>query len=614
MRAGRYLDGSDGGLYRLDTPTTPSWSDLNGNLNTIQFKGIGLHPTNANIVIGGSQDNGTELYTGNPVWLETDGGDGGFAKFSPTNGNRAYHQIPNGSFGTNFFRRSDDGGNTWATKTATISGDVNVQNFYAPFSVDPANGDRVLYGTNRVWETTNGGDAWTPISNSGSNGFTNGGNFVDSIGIAKTDTNTVYAATGGAFASTSQIFVTTNHGGLWTEHDLPAGNGRVNELQVDPTNSQLAYAVVNRFNANGHVFRTTNGGAVWSNISGNLPNMPVWSIQIDPSTVPSTLYIGAEDGVYVSTNTGTTWTRFGTGLPNAQCFQIELNNSLSILGVATHGRGAWEISTGAAPPGPLCTNFFEKFDSVTAPALPAGWTATNAQGPAPLWVTSTTTPDTAPNDAFVDDAAVVSDKDLDTPGIFITSASAQVSFRNSYNLERDATNFYDGGVLEVSSPNINGGAFTDITNAAVGGNFVSGGYVGTISNCCGSALIGRMAWSGDSGGYITTVANLGPNVVGQTIKLRFRMGSDDSVGVVGWRIDSLAVTNTDCPLQTAVSRKGPRRSRHLRYQSTSGSTRWSRWGRRPHRRSGSASDSGYLFRPRHRGCGSGDSRHRKRHI
>ena len=53
-----------------------------------------------------------------------------------------------------------------------------------------------------------------------------------------------------------------------------------------------------------------------------------------------------------------------------------------------------------------------------------------------------------------------------------------MTFRHSFNLERDTSNFYDGGVLEVSSPNINGGAFTDITNAAVGGNFVSGGYVG----------------------------------------------------------------------------------------------------------------------------------------
>jgi photosystem II stability/assembly factor-like uncharacterized protein len=553
---GKYLDGNDGGIYRLDDPVTPSWSDLNGNLSTIQFMGIGLHPTNPNIAIAGSQDNGTELYTGNVVWLLTDGGDGGIAKFSPTNGNRVYHQIPNGSFGTNFFRRSDNGGNTpWVTKTASIAVDVNVQNFYAPFSVDPNNGDRVLYGTNRVWETTNGGDSWTPISVVNGNGFNNGGNNVDAIGIAPADGNTVYAATGGTFASNSQIFVTTNHGGSWTEHDLPAGNGRVNDIAVETSNSQIAYVVVSRFNNNGHVFRTTNGGTSWTNISGNLANMPVWSIQLDPSTNPATIYIGAEDGVYSSTDLGANWSRFGTGLPNAQVFQIALNNTTHILAAGTHGRGAWEISTGAAPIGPLCTNFFEKFDSVVAPALPAGWAAANAQGPAPLWVTSTTTPDTAPNSAFVDDPVVNSDKDLDTPGILITSANAQVSFRNSFNLERDATNFYDGGVLEISSPNINGGAFTDITNAAVGGNFVSGGYSGVISNCCGSVLAGRNAWSGNSGGYINTVANLGPNVVGQTIKLRFRMGSDSSVGMSGWQIDGLAVTVTDCPLQSAVSSK-----------------------------------------------------------
>ena len=64
-----------------------------------------------------------------------------------------------------------------------------------------------------------------------------------------------------------------------------------------------------------------------------------------------------------------------------------------------------------------------------------------------------------------------------------------------------------------------------------------------------------MAWSGNSGGYINTIANLGPNIVGQPIKLRFRMGSDSTVGMPGWRIDGVAVTVADCPLQTAVSRK-----------------------------------------------------------
>jgi hypothetical protein len=180
---GKLLDGDDGGIYRLDDPTASVWSDLNGNLETIQFQGIGLHPTDPNKAIGGSQDNGTEVFTGSVVWTETDGGDGGFAKFSQTNGLRAYHQIPVASFGPNFFRRSDDGGNTWATKTTSIVADLNNQNFYAPFVVDPGNGDRVLYGTFNVWETTNGANNWTALSSVGLNGWNPSGFNVDAIGL-----------------------------------------------------------------------------------------------------------------------------------------------------------------------------------------------------------------------------------------------------------------------------------------------------------------------------------------------------------------------------------------------------------------------------------------------
>ena len=396
---GKLLDGDDGGIYRLNDPTVPTWNDLNGNLTTIQFTGIGLHPTNASIVIGGSQDNGTELYTGNSVWTATDSGDGGYAKFSPTNGSRAYHQAPVASFGNgNFFSRSDDGGNNWAIKTNGMSGD-NTQNFYAPFSVDPTNGDHVLFGATNVWETTNGGDLWTAIATQGTGGFNSSGS-VDAIGIAPSNpTNTFYVATGGSFAASSKIFATTNHGTSWTEIDLPAGNGRVNDIAVDATTAQIAYAVVNQFNANGNVFRTVNGGTIWTNISGNLTNLPVWSIQIDNSTVPSTLYIGADDGVYSSSNLGVSWSRLGAGLPNAQAVQVALSNTLNILGVATHGRGAWEIQTGTAPtPTPTPTPTPAASPTPTPTATPVA-SATPTPTPTPTPVASPTptpTPTPAP--------------------------------------------------------------------------------------------------------------------------------------------------------------------------------------------------------------------------
>jgi len=201
--------------------------------------------------------------------------------------------------------------------------------------------------------------------------------------------------------------------------------------------------------------------------------------------------------------------------------------------------------------GVLNVVFSENFDGVVAPALPAGWTTafTNGDGDCtvggPLctlgsnWTTVNTSSDTAPNSAFHNDPSCVTNNVLDSPNISINTTNAQVTFRHSFNTE----DTFDGSVLEVSSPNINAGAFTDITNAAVGGSFVTGGYTDTISTSFLSPIAGRQAWSGNSGGFITTVANLGPNVLGQTIKLRFRFASDCSVGVTGHNIDTVTVSD-----------------------------------------------------------------------
>src|SRR6185436_19408785 len=110
---------------------------------------------------------------------------------------------------------------------------------------------------------------------------------------------------------------------------------------------------------------------------------------------------------------------------------------------------------------------------------------------------------------------------------------------HTYNLEQN----FDGGVIEVSSPNINGGTYTDITDAAVSGSFSAGNYSPSISTFnYQSPIAGRRAWTGNSGGYINSAVNLGPFVNGQTIKLRFRMGADNSVSAAGWRIDTITTT------------------------------------------------------------------------
>ena len=196
------------------------------------------------------------------------------------------------------------------------------------------------------------------------------------------------------------------------------------------------------------------------------------------------------------------------------------------------------------PSGPCVENF----DGVTAPALPAGWVASNPDpGDGTLWVTSTTTPASPPNAAFIPDQDGISDKVLDRLNVTINSTAPMMSFRNNFDTEFSGGIFWDGGVLEISSPNINGGDFTDITDPAVGGSFVSGGYTGQIDGTANNPLAGRMAWSSNSGGYIDTVINMGPNLTGQTVTLRFRMGSDGFLGAPGVHIDNISITGASCP-------------------------------------------------------------------
>jgi hypothetical protein len=205
----------------------------------------------------------------------------------------------------------------------------------------------------------------------------------------------------------------------------------------------------------------------------------------------------------------------------------------------------FNITTGVA-----ASFFSENFDSVVAPVLPAGWTST-ASGIGVAWVTSTTTPNSAPNEAFAPDPSNIGDSLLVSPVITVPANGGQVSFKNSYNTEST----FDGAVLEIS---INGGAFADIITA--GGSFVSGGYNATISTSFSSPIAGRMAWSGNSGGYVNSVVNLPAAANGQNIQLQWRMASDTSIAATGVMIDDVVITHPVCcsaavpALTSAVSR------------------------------------------------------------
>lgn len=182
------------------------------------------------------------------------------------------------------------------------------------------------------------------------------------------------------------------------------------------------------------------------------------------------------------------------------------------------------------------TTLTENFDGVTAPVIPAGWTATAELGGI-NFVTSASGPDSEPNSAFaLDPTTIGGGTSLTSPSVAIGSQAAAVSFRNKWSTEAG----WDGGVLEIS---VSGGAFQDIITA--GGIWESNGYTGVLgANGANNPIADRNAWTGDSGGYVTTTAIVPPSAVGQNVQFRWRFGADNNTAATGWNVDNVNVVGT----------------------------------------------------------------------
>src|SRR5206468_1558542 len=101
------------------------------------------------------------------------------------------------------------------------------------------NSQRVLLGTNHLYESTNQGDTWQSLT-----AFPTPGNVTD-IAIAPTDPNTIYSATVGG-----NIYVSTDDGATWTTATRPAVNYAFEfRIVVDPRAANTAYAFAPRYAA-----------------------------------------------------------------------------------------------------------------------------------------------------------------------------------------------------------------------------------------------------------------------------------------------------------------------------------------------------------------------------
>ncbi|MEO8010220.1 MAG: M36 family metallopeptidase [Dokdonella sp.] len=181
----------------------------------------------------------------------------------------------------------------------------------------------------------------------------------------------------------------------------------------------------------------------------------------------------------------------------------------------------------------------QDFDAVVGTFPPTGWTRTLLNSNA-IWQRVSNSYSSSPYAAHVLALDSTDSGSLTTPAIAISNTTAaELSFRHRYDTEVG----FDGGVLEIS---INGSDYFDII--VRGGRFVGGSYDGRLGDKCvvggDNPLEGRYAWSGDSGGWGTTRVVLPQDAIGQSVRLRWRIGTDCSIGAGGWTIDDVRLRSS----------------------------------------------------------------------
>jgi len=140
------------------------------------------------------------------------------------------------------------------------------------------------------------------------------------------------------------------------------------------------------------------------------------------------------------------------------------------------------------------------------------------------------------------------DRSLTSPPLIVSADQPfTMSFSHRFAFERSRGQNFDGGVLEISTDD--GKTWKDIGEPLYNGSLTS------MEN--DNALAGRKAFSSRSAGYpeyATAKLELGTDYAGQTVKVRFRFGSDEGTASAGWDVDDIAFTGiTNKPFTSKVA-------------------------------------------------------------
>lgn len=346
--------GCDGGLYRSPNRGI-NWQHCNNGLVITEMEYLAQDYGSSRQLMGGTQDNGTELWSGSSTWTHVADGDGGDCGINRSNPLIRFHTY----YGMSPERSTTGGGfGSWTGITPPVPAGENSA-FYPPFECSASGGDTIGIGGDAVYVSRNNGSNWTRLA------FPAAGRS-SAMHIANIDA--VYVGT-----SDGRVFRASWSGASWgalAALATPRASATVSDIKVDRNNAARLWVTYSTVGG-GRIFRSDDSGAHWTDRSAGLPALPLTTVEIDNANA-NRVWVAADLGVYQSLDGGASWGNFSASLPNCFIGNLLFHPHARVLRAATRNRGVWEIPVDGW---------------MTAPICGVQWTGTLAANQANRWFT-----------------------------------------------------------------------------------------------------------------------------------------------------------------------------------------------------------------------------------
>ena len=329
---------NDGGVWTSSDNGTTSFARNNG-LVTRQYYAMSHSATRQERILGGTQDNGTNVRRdgGGSDWGSFTGGDGFQCLIHP--------DVPGVAYSTIQF--------TSIQRTHSNSAETPIITNFSPpvpagestpfFSIlqpDPGNPSTLYTVSTRVWKSTTAGEGWVPLSTTVTGTATWTTPTIRALTVSRSNPNVIVVS------KSSVLYRTVDGGASWSVVSIGLPGRTITNIEIHPQDEQRMFVTL-AGTSGPSVYLTTNGGTSWTASANGLPSFSALVIRYDV-TDASVVYVGTDVGVYRSTDGGSSWSRFGSGLPAVSVYDLQMFPDASIIRAATHGRGIWELRNAAA--------------------------------------------------------------------------------------------------------------------------------------------------------------------------------------------------------------------------------------------------------------------------